>query len=67
MDKTEVVFDEIRFLESVTRTIAIANTGQVLLTLIKQFYNRTVFLSLEDDSVNKTVNDKKVLKLQKSF
>ena len=43
VDKTEVVFDEIRFLESVTRTIAIANTGQVLLTLIKQFYNTTVF------------------------
>ena len=44
VDKTEVVFDEIRFLESVTRTIAIANTGQVLLTLIRQSYIMTVFL-----------------------
>ena len=29
VDKTDVIYDDVRFIEPVSRTLAIANTGQV--------------------------------------
>ena len=31
VDKTDVIYDDVRFIEPVSRTLAIANTGQVKL------------------------------------
>ena len=31
VDKTDVIYDDVRFIEPVSRTLAIANTGQVSL------------------------------------
>ena len=33
VDKTDVIYDDVRFIEPVSRTLAIANTGQVSLQM----------------------------------
>ena len=33
VDKTDVIYDDVRFIEPVSRSLAIANTGQVTLRM----------------------------------
>ena len=43
VDKTDVIYDDVRFIEPVSRTLAIANTGQVKLE--KNFPTRLHFMT----------------------
>ena len=36
VDKTDIIFDDVRFIEPVCHTLAIANTGQVELHCMKE-------------------------------
>ena len=44
VDQTEIIFDEVRFMESFCKSLAIANTGQVL--VLSFLFHSVIFLFL---------------------